>query len=136
VKRGLVGVGCFAHSRRHQYESLSSNIPTPAPALCYIGLLYRIERKARGWSAAERLDLRQRCAMPVLAELKVYMERTQVVVLPKSPEDKAIACAELLGSTEPLGGRRGPGDQLHCGEESARSRGRKAQLEVLPRQQR
>lgn len=107
-ERGLVEVGCFAHARRHLYESLSSNLPAVAPALGYIGLLYRIERKARGWSAAERWELRQRCAVPVLAELKVYLERTQVVVLPKSPEGKAIAYA--LNNWEALSRYAADGD--------------------------
>jgi transposase len=83
----------MAHARRHLYESLSSNLPAVAPAVGYIGLLYKIERKAREWSATERFQLRQRCALPVLAELQAYLERTRVAVLPQSVEGKAIAYA-------------------------------------------
>jgi transposase len=101
-------VGCFAHARRHLYESLSSNLPAVAPALGYVGLLYRIERKGRGWSAAERLELRQRCAVPVLAELKAFLERTRISVLPKSPEGKAVAYA--LNNWEALSRYAGDGD--------------------------
>ena len=107
-ERGLVEVGCFAHARRHLYESLSSNLPAVAPALGYVGLLYRIERKGRGWSAAERLELRQRCAVPVLAELKAFLERTRISVLPKSPEGKAVAYA--LNNWEALSRYAGDGD--------------------------
>lgn len=89
--RGLVEVGCFAHARRKFYEARSSNLPCVAPALAYIGLLYRIERKAREWTSAERLQLRERCATPVLEELRAYLERAQPAVLPKSPEGVAIA---------------------------------------------
>jgi hypothetical protein len=67
-ERGLVEVGCMAHARRKFYEARSSNLPCVSPALAYIGLLYRIERRARGLSAAERLALRQRWAVPVLEE--------------------------------------------------------------------
>lgn len=90
-ERGVVEVGCFAHARRKYYEARSSNLPCVAPALAYIGLLYRIERKARGWSGGERLALRQRCAVPVLGELQAYLERARAAVLPKSPEGMAIA---------------------------------------------
>ena len=88
--RGLVEVGCFAHARRKFFETRSSNLPCVAPALGYIGLLYRIERKAREWTTAERLELRERCAAPVLEELRAYLERARVAVLPKSPEGGAI----------------------------------------------
>ena len=61
-----------------------------SPALAYIGLLYRIERRARGLSAAGRLALRQHWAVPVLEELRVYQERARMSALPKSPEGMAI----------------------------------------------
>jgi hypothetical protein len=69
-ERGLIEVGCMAHARRKYFEARTSNLPCVAPALGYIGLLYRIERTACGWSPAERLALRQRCAVPVLEELR------------------------------------------------------------------
>ena len=90
-ERGVVEVGCFAHARRKFYEARSSNLPCVAPALGYIGLLYRIERKARDWTSAKRLRLRERCAAPVLTEFRAYLERSRLAVLPKSPEGKAIA---------------------------------------------
>ena len=90
-ERGLIEVGCMAHARRKYFEARTSNLPCVAPALGYIGLLYRIERTARGWSPAERLALRQRCAVPVLEELHAYLERARLNVLPKSPEGMAIA---------------------------------------------
>jgi transposase len=90
-ERGVVEVGCFAHARRKFFEARSSNLPCVAPALGYIGLLYRIERKARDSASAERLELRERYAAPVLAELRAYLERAQPAVLPKSPEGMAIA---------------------------------------------
>ncbi len=89
-ERGLVEVGCMAHTRRKFYEARSSNLPCVSPALAYIGLLYRIERRARGLSADGRLALRQRWAVPVLEELRAYLERARMSALPKSPEGMAI----------------------------------------------
>ena len=91
AERGLVEVGCFAHARRKYFEARSSNLACVAPALGYISLLYRIERKAHEWTSAERLALRRRCAMPVLIELRVYLERAQLGVLPRSPEGIAMS---------------------------------------------
>jgi len=89
-ERGLVEVGCLAHARRKYFDARTSNLPRVAPALGYIGLLYRIERTARGWSPAERLARRRRCAVPVLEGLPAYLERARLSVLPKSPEGMAI----------------------------------------------
>lgn len=89
--RGLVELGCWAHARRKFYEARSSSLPQMTAALAYIGLLYRVERKARGLSAEERLALRQRFAKPVLAEFEEYLLRARHHVLPKSTEAKAIA---------------------------------------------
>jgi hypothetical protein len=60
-------------------------------ALAYIGWLYKIERKAHGLSAAERRALRQRYAVPVLAEFRTFLDSQISRVLPKSPEGGAIA---------------------------------------------
>ena len=89
--RGLVELGCWAHARRKFYEARSSSLPQMTAALAYIGLLYRVERKARGLSAEERLALRKRWAKPVLAEFEEYLLRARHHVLPKSTEAKAIA---------------------------------------------
>jgi transposase len=89
--RGVVEVACWAHSRRKVYESRTSDLARAAVGLAYIGLLYKIERKAREWSAEERYALRQRMAVPVLEEFRVWMERERGNVLPKSPLGGAIA---------------------------------------------
>jgi hypothetical protein len=60
------------------------------PALGYIRLLYRVERRARDATSAERLEMRQRWSAPVMAEFRAYLERVRTSVLPKSPEGAAI----------------------------------------------
>lgn len=89
--RGLVEVACWAHSRRKYYEARTSGLSCSMTALAYIGWLYKIERKARGLNSAERRALRQRYAVPVLAEFKTFLEGQCGRVLPKSPEGGAIA---------------------------------------------
>ena len=92
-ERGLVEVACMAHSRRKFYEARSSDLQGATTALAYIGLLYKIERRAKELGREERYALRQRCAVPVLEHFKEYLERARVRVLPKSPEGMALAYA-------------------------------------------
>lgn len=91
--RGLVEVACWAHARRKFYEARGSGLACAMTALAYIGWLYRIERRGRGMGAEERLARRQRYAVPVLGEMRVFLERERERVLPKSPEGVAVAYA-------------------------------------------
>ena len=92
-ERGLVEVACWAHARRKFYEARSSDLPGATLALAYIGLLYKIERRARDLGCEDRFAMRQRCAVPVLDHFKEYLDRERVRVLPKSPEGMAISYA-------------------------------------------
>jgi len=98
--RGLVEVACWAHARRKWYEARSSDLDGATLALGYIGLLYKIERRARGRTSDERLALRQRLAVPVLEHFKQHLERVRLRVLPKSPE--AIAVGYAMSNWEAL----------------------------------
>jgi len=92
-ERGLVEVACWAHARRKFYEARSSDLPGATLALAYIGLLYKIERRARDLGCEDRFAMRQRRAVPVLDHFKEYLDRERVRVLPKSPEGMAISYA-------------------------------------------
>lgn len=61
--------------------------------LAYIRLLYGVEREAkeRGLNADERRALRQSRSLPILADIKAYLETERPRALPKSPEGQAIA---------------------------------------------
>jgi transposase len=88
--RGLIEVGCWAHARRYYYKALDSDKSHMGPALLLIGQLYRVEDRARGWSAEDRLGLRQREARSILNKLLTYLEEIQADVLPKSPAGRAV----------------------------------------------
>ena len=60
------------------------------PALLLIAQLYRVEEQARGWSADERLALRQHESRPVLDKLHGYLLEIQSEVLPKSSAGWAV----------------------------------------------
>ncbi len=60
--------------------------------LAYIRLLYDVEREAKvmGLTGDARKTLRQAKSVPILDDVKTYLEREQPGVLPKSPEGTAI----------------------------------------------
>jgi transposase len=88
--RGLIEVACWSHARRYYFKALESDQGHMGPALLLIAQLYRVEERAREWSAEERLALRQRESRPVLEKLHGYLLEMQAEVLPKSPEGRAI----------------------------------------------
>lgn len=88
--RGMIEVACWSHARRYYFKALASDQARMGPALLLIAQLYRVEGKARGWSAEERLALRQRESRPVLDKLHGYLLEIQAEVLPKSPEGRAV----------------------------------------------
>lgn len=94
---GIVLVGCMAHLRRKFVEALKSassqevsQKAKASEAIRYIKKLYAIEDQIRDQSEQVRLDTRQAQAVPVLAELKLWLDAQAQIVLPKSPLGKAV----------------------------------------------
>jgi transposase len=92
-KRKIVEVACWAHVRRKHFEAQSSDPMRSTVMLAYIRLLYDVEREAREMNlrADARKAWRQAKSVPILGDVKAYLEREQPAVLPKSPEGGAIA---------------------------------------------
>jgi transposase len=92
-ERGIVEVACWAHARRKFYEAQTSDIMRSMVMLAYVRLLYDVEREARdqNWRGEQRRALRQAKAVPILQDIRSYLQREQPKVLPKSPEGQAIA---------------------------------------------
>ena len=88
--RGLTEVGCWAHARRYFHKALESDQPRMGPALLLIAQLYRVEQQARPLTAEDRLQLRQLESRPILDKLHDYLLEIEAVVLPKSPEGRAV----------------------------------------------
>ena len=114
----VVEVACWAHARRKFFEARATDYTASTRALAYIRLLYDVEDQAREQfeaqgepdhaaagedvpgkpsRAAIRLELRQKLALPRLAEFKKWLEGQQAggggKVLPKSPMGQAITYA-------------------------------------------
>ena len=89
-RRDLTEVACWAHSRRYFFEAQTSDLCRSTVMLAYIQLLYEVEREARNATAEQRRELRQAKSLPILRDIKNYLEMEKPKVLPKSPMGVAI----------------------------------------------
>ena len=81
----------MAHARRYFDKSLDSDKPRATHALDLIQKLYAVEKHAKEMTPEQRKAIRQIKAMPILEQLKQWMDVQQPKVLPKSPIGKAIS---------------------------------------------
>jgi transposase len=94
-KQGITLLGCMAHARRKFVEAEKNDPQRAAYVLGQLQKLYALEREAK----EEQLDqpalltLRQQQALPVLEQLKTWLEENYQQVTPKSPIGQAIAYA-------------------------------------------
>lgn len=90
-----IRVGCMAHVRRKFNEALealpnnaqSSNAQT---ALEMIAQLYEVEKRIKSQPPDEKYKIRQRDSVPILNQIKDWLDNLVPKVLPRSPLGKAI----------------------------------------------
>lgn len=89
---GVILLGCMAHARRYFEKALSNDQKRAAWMLDKIRLLYMIERFAQNQQLAfdERLVLRREHALPIMDQMREWLDREKLEVLPKSLMGKAI----------------------------------------------
>ncbi len=89
---GITLVGCLAHARRKFHEASNSDKTRANEALKRFQAVYDIERqiKTTQISGEEKKQSRIAHALPLLKELKSWMEKTYPQVLPLSAMGKAI----------------------------------------------
>lgn len=89
----ITHIACMAHVRRKFDEAKENNLALASHALEQIQLLYRIEREASEalLSADQVATLRQQKAIPILNDLKTWLDEQYPKALPKSAIGKAIA---------------------------------------------
>ena len=100
----LTRIGCMAHARRKFHEALEDNQAQAMWFIKQIGLLYRIERKAReeALSHQQRHELRQAHAPEILKTIKERLDALRDSYPNKTPMAKAVHYA--LNQWEPLCG--------------------------------
>jgi transposase len=89
----IIEVACNAHARRKFYEARGSDALRSHEALAYYRQLYELERAATDFSDAQRLQMRQDLALPILVQFHAWLTAQRPEVLPKSPMGEAIGYA-------------------------------------------
>jgi transposase len=91
-RKGVIAVGCMAHARRYFEQALGSDPDRATWMLQRIQELYAVERLAREKSMTfeERYQVRQKNALPVMKEIKTWLDQNVVKVLPKNDMGEAI----------------------------------------------
>jgi transposase len=87
----LEPVACWAHARRELFdEHVKTKSPIALAALEKIGAIFAIERGINGQSAEIRRAVRQAQSLPLLADLKAYLEASLERISRKGDLAKAI----------------------------------------------
>lgn len=96
-REDIVLVGCWAHARRKFDEAIKAQgkkgkakAGRATKGLAFIQQLYRIEKLAHKVSAQERLRLRQEQAVPLLGEIRAWLDKSLPEVPPQSAVGKAL----------------------------------------------
>ena len=86
---------CWAHARRKFMEALSDNKAVCEPALVIIQQLYEVEASCRAdkCTLEERYARRQTYSIPLLQNLKDWMDQQALIVTPGCPTGKALTYA-------------------------------------------
>jgi hypothetical protein len=90
---GATEVACWAHTRRKFHEARDSDSRLSLEALARIRVLYDVEDRAKPLASDDRVSLRRREAVPVLAAFGKWLEALRGEVLPKSPIGQAVGYA-------------------------------------------
>ncbi len=94
VGRGpnVIQLACFAHARRKFESALNNDKKRASWILKHIRYLYLVERRARdgGLSYEERYEFRQRHSVRQLKNIRRWLIKNKVEVLPKSSIGRAI----------------------------------------------
>jgi len=86
----IIEVACNAHARRKFDEARGSDALRSHQALAYYRQLYELERQAKDFSEAQRVQMRQELAVPTLGRFHQWLEAQRPEVLPKSPVAEAL----------------------------------------------
>ena len=96
----ITRAGCWSHARRKFVEAEKSAPEIAREAVALMDALFAVERQAKDITVSERLELRQKQSVPILAELHRKLLIWKEQLLPKHP--MADAVNYTLGQWEAL----------------------------------
>jgi transposase len=86
-------VGCWAHCRRRFFDAMSSDKERAMAALGFIHQLFAIDKATKDLPPSRRTEQRSSRAQPVLDAFRAWLDREELLVLPRSPIAGAIGYA-------------------------------------------
>lgn len=86
----ITRAGCWAHARRKLLEAEKTAPQIAGEALAWVRGLYGVEKQAKEFSVAERLQLRQAQSAPILDTLHEKFLTWKEQLLPKHPMAEAL----------------------------------------------
>jgi len=86
----ITRAGCWAHWRRKVIEAEKASPEIARQAIERVRALYAIEKQAADLSFADRLEVRQKQSVPLLAEIREKLLAWKEQLLPKHPMAEAI----------------------------------------------
>jgi len=91
-KKGILLLGCWAHTRRKYTEALKEDKAGAEYALEQIGLIYGVESMAddQGLDYHQRAELRSRLAYPIMCAFEKWVVNYMPKVLPKGRMSQAL----------------------------------------------
>jgi transposase len=87
---GITRAGCWSHARRKFVDAEKSSPEIARDAVALLNALFAVERQSKDVSVAERLELRQKQSVPILAELHRKLLIWKEQLLPKHPMAEAV----------------------------------------------
>ncbi|MGB9029414.1 MAG: IS66 family transposase, partial [Acidobacteriaceae bacterium] len=87
---GITRAGCWSHARRKFVDAEKTAPEIAREATAWMGKLFATESRAREASVSERLEIRQKQSVPVLAELRQKLLLWKEQLLPKHPMAEAV----------------------------------------------
>lgn len=86
----IIEAACCAHARRKFFEARETSPEFAHQALAFFGRLYEVEHEAEPFTPEARQALRQEKSVPILNDLKVWLNESLRTLRPKSPIAGAI----------------------------------------------
>ena len=88
----IIECGCNAHARRMFEKAEAIELRLASEGIAFFGMLYRVERQAKKLDDAGRLALRQEKSVPVVADLRRWLDSHlgSALFLPKEPISRAL----------------------------------------------
>lgn len=90
VGNEITRAGCWSHGRRKIIDAEKVAPDIAREAVDLMNALFRVERRAKGFSVEERLAVRQAESVPVLAKLREKLLDWKQQLLPKHPMADAV----------------------------------------------